>query len=108
MLSYGPRGSIESLPAGYTSGVIIQAGTGIRHTMRAWGLTLMKNGGKNPDLWKEDFSLRFLGYTTDNASRTFSPRPSFAALAPLPPPPTHTHTHTITLFLRLTATIDTL
>jgi len=28
----------------------------------------MKNGGKDPDLWKEDFSLRFLGYTTDNGA----------------------------------------
>ena len=68
VLSYGPRGSIESLPVGYTSGVIIKAGIGIRHTMRAWGLALMKNGGKDPDLWKEDFSLRFLGYTTDNGA----------------------------------------
>ena len=68
VLSYGPRGSIESLPEAYTSGVIIQAGSGIRHTMRDWGLALMKKGGKNPDLWKEDFSLRFLGYTTDNGA----------------------------------------
>ena len=36
--------------------------------MRKWGLALQRKGGKNPDLWKEDFSMRYLGYTTDNGA----------------------------------------
>ena len=72
-LSFGPRGSIDSVPAGFTSGAIVQAGWGVGQTMRRWGLALMAKGGKDPDLWKEDYSLKYLGYTTDNVrSRTFS------------------------------------
>eukprot|EP00040_Diaphanoeca_grandis_P033743 m.207342 g.207342 ORF g.207342 m.207342 type:complete len:853 (+) comp32982_c0_seq1:157-2715(+) len=68
VLSYGPRSSIEEFPSGFTNGVIIQAGSGIRSTMRSWGLTLMKHANKNPDAWKDDFSMKYLGYTTDNGA----------------------------------------
>lgn len=68
VLFYGPRASISSVPAGFTSGVIISAGSGIRQSMRQWGLKLMHNFGKDPDLWKDDFSLKYLGYTTDNGA----------------------------------------
>jgi hypothetical protein len=66
--SFGPRGSIESVPRGMLSGAIVVVGRGVGHTMRQWGLTLMKKGGKDPDLWKEDYSLKYLGYTTDNGA----------------------------------------
>ena len=65
---FGPRGSITSVPAGFSSGMTIVAGEGIGATMRDWGLLLMRHGGKNPDLWKEDYSMKYLGYTTDNGA----------------------------------------
>lgn len=65
-LSFGPRGSLESVPAGFTAGAIAVAGSGIGRTMREWGLALMRKGGKDPDAWKADYSLKYLGYTTDS------------------------------------------
>jgi hypothetical protein len=35
-LAYGPRGSIMSYPAGFLSGTVLVAGTGIGRTMRSW------------------------------------------------------------------------
>eukprot|EP01043_Picozoa_sp_COSAG02_P020852 COSAG02_NODE_1040_length_15035_cov_198.613819_2_plen_825_part_00 len=68
VLSFGPRGSIERIPAGFQSGAIVLAGSGVGQTMRQWGLALMRKGGKDPDLWKADYSLKHLGYTTDNGA----------------------------------------
>ena len=68
VLSFGPRGSIASAPAGFVSGAIVLAGGGIGLTMRSWGEALMRKGGKDKDAWKADYSLRFLGYTTDNGA----------------------------------------
>ena len=28
------------------------------------GIALMRKGGKDPDLWKTDYSMKYLGYTT--------------------------------------------
>lgn len=69
VLSFGPRGSITAVPAGFGSSVIAFVGKkGIGRTLRLWGLALMRKGGKDPDLWKHDFSLNYLGYTTDNGA----------------------------------------
>ena len=68
VLAFGPRGSITTVPAGFGASVIAFAGTGVGRTLRQWGLALMRKGGKNPDLWQNDFSLNYLGYTTDNGA----------------------------------------
>jgi hypothetical protein len=68
VLAFGPRGSIESVPTGFTAGAIAVAGSGIGRTMRQWGLALMRKGGKDPNAWKADYSLKYLGYTTDNGA----------------------------------------
>lgn len=67
-LKFGPRGSLESVPAGFSSSMVLVAGEGVGATMRDWGLLLMRHGGKSPDLWKEDYSMKYLGYTTDNGA----------------------------------------
>jgi hypothetical protein len=36
--------------------------------MREWGLVLMRHGGKDPNLWQEDYSMKNLGYTTSNGA----------------------------------------
>ena len=61
VLAFGPRGSIESVPPGFTAGAIVVAGSGVGRTMRQWGLALMRKGGKDPDAWKADYSLKYLG-----------------------------------------------
>ena len=54
------------LPAGHTAATVLHAGGGITSTMLSWGGTLLRRSGKRADAWKEDFSLSYLGYTTDN------------------------------------------
>ena len=68
VVAYGPRGSIRHVPPGFTSSVIVVPGRGIGRTMRRWGLALMAKHGKDPHMWKEDFSMKHLGYTTDNGA----------------------------------------
>jgi hypothetical protein len=68
VLSFGPRGAIENVPAGFSASVIAVAGEGIGRTMRQWGLALQRKGGKNPNLWQNDYSMQYLGYTTDNGA----------------------------------------
>ena len=64
VLSFGPRGSIKSLPPGFVAGTVVMLGQGIARTMRQWGLALMAKSGKDPNSWKEDYSMKYLGYTT--------------------------------------------
>ena len=68
VLGFGPRGSLTAVPPGFGASTVAFAGRGVGATMRRWGLALMRKGGKDPDLWKTDFSMRYLGYTTDNGA----------------------------------------
>ena len=45
-LSLGIKGTVESIPKGYTASWLISAGTGIKQSMEAWGDVLLANGGK--------------------------------------------------------------
>ena len=80
VLGFGPRGSLTAVPPGFGASTVAFAGRGVGATMRRWGLALMRKGGKDPDLWKTDFSMRYLGYTT-GPSPSPHPHPRRGALS---------------------------
>jgi hypothetical protein len=49
IFSFGPRGSITAPPAGFVSGAIAVAGSGIALALREWGEALMRKGGNDTD-----------------------------------------------------------
>jgi len=65
---FGLEGSIEAIPAGYRYAVVMHLGLGFNAAMAGWGDLLLRKSGKPHDLWKSDFSLHYLGYTTDNGA----------------------------------------
>lgn len=67
-LSYGLLGSITSVPAGYTLETVLYAGDGINAGMLGWGDTLLTRYSKQRNAYKRDFTLRNLGYSTDNGA----------------------------------------
>ncbi len=68
ILYYGVMGSVQSIPAGYVIETIIYAGEGINSVMLGWGDVLLQQYGKERDAYKRDFTLRYLGYSTDNGA----------------------------------------
>ena len=67
-LSFGLLGSITTVPVGYTLETILFAGTGVNAAMLGWGDVLLAHYGKERHAYKRDFTLRNLGYSTDNGA----------------------------------------
>jgi hypothetical protein len=38
----------------------------VNEAMMGWGAHLLRRAGKPADVWKDDYSLNYLGYTTDS------------------------------------------
>jgi hypothetical protein len=75
----GLGGLIGTLPAGFTHETVLLAGQGVRETMRRWGDTLLKAGGKSRPNWRreDDLVLSHIGYWTDRGSYYYGhPGPS--------------------------------
>ena len=73
--AYGLQASITEVPAGYTLSYIVSAANngdgasaGVNEAFEAWGDKLLKTYGKSRDVTYKDFSLNYLGYSTDNGA----------------------------------------
>jgi hypothetical protein len=67
-LSYGVMGSATMIPAGFQSQVIISASSGVSKAMMDWGDLLLNKYGKDRKAVDYDFTLNYLGYSTDNGA----------------------------------------
>ena len=74
VLEYGLLGSITSIPANYSSSVMIHWGNGVNEAVEGYGAALLKYYGKAGRQWeadgpaKDDVRLHSLGYYTDNGA----------------------------------------
>eukprot|EP01052_Picozoa_sp_SAG31_P005356 SAG31_NODE_234_length_19701_cov_16.835068_14_plen_123_part_00 len=69
VLMYGLLGSVSSVPAGWSSSVILSLGKGGPNVaVRSWGKKLLLFFGKTPALSKVDFISTHLGFDTDNGA----------------------------------------
>ena len=62
----GFLGKVESIPAGYSMETVMVAGQNVSDTMNKWGMLLRERYGKTDDYRRNDFSINYLGYYTDN------------------------------------------
>ena len=67
-LECGIRGSVDSLPPGFSHSTVLVAGEGINATLSKWGDVLLAMSGKSRTDPYEDFTLGHLGYWTDGGS----------------------------------------
>ena len=67
-LSYGLMGNVTEIPANYElSSIISFTEGGANAAMKGWGDFLLASGGKHRHAaWEKDFTLKYLGYSTDN------------------------------------------
>jgi hypothetical protein len=66
---FGIRGLVASLPVGFRSSTLLTLGTGgVNRGMQVWGTNMLRKTGKDPNIYQDDFSLHYLGYTTDNGT----------------------------------------
>lgn len=76
----GLRGSVASVPAGFTLSTILVGGRGVTATVRRWGELMLRRYGKPPAqqrlraAYERDPSLRSLSYWTDAVRAPRSPR----------------------------------
>ena len=47
---------------------IIYAGSGVNSVMLGWGDAVLATYSKQREAYKRDFTLRYLGYSTDNGA----------------------------------------
>jgi hypothetical protein len=64
--SSGINAAIAELPAGFSHGTLLAAGTGIHQVDAAWGDALLALGGKHRPSNDADATLAKIGYWTDN------------------------------------------
>ena len=69
-LSYGLMGNVTEIPAGYEMSTVISfTEGGVNAAMANWGDFLLASGGKHRHgAWEKDFTLKYLGYSTDNGA----------------------------------------
>jgi len=68
-LQYGVMGNVSSLPAGFTIQTIVSfSSNGINNAMMEWGDVLLNKYGKDRNGVEKDFTLNYLGYSTDNGA----------------------------------------
>lgn len=67
---YGLQGSIMSVPAGYSLSFVLAASSdgGVNKAFEQWGDKLLHRYGKSREMTYRDFSLNYLGYSTDNGA----------------------------------------
>lgn len=94
-LSYGPLGSVDSLPKGYSYETVAWLGAGVNYAVMSWGRALMGKFGKVHGLSRTDFTNTHLHYNTDHGAYYCTLRSgargagSTASLSSLYPPNTH-------------------
>ena len=64
----GILGTVENIPAGYSMETLLVAGQNITQTMDKWGKLLKQRYKKDEKYLKDDFSINYLGYYTDNGA----------------------------------------
>jgi len=72
---------IQQIPAGFTHGTLIAAGTGINRVFSIWGSALLALGGKQRPANDANVTLARLGYWTDNRTTyyyKFDPKLGYA------------------------------
>lgn len=69
-LVYGVMGNVTSIPKGYQISTLVTfAPGGVNNAMMAWGdAMLARTGKKRLAAWDKDFTLQYLGYSTDNGA----------------------------------------
>jgi len=90
-VEYGLQASITEIPANYSLSYIISGASGaagntgsINSAFEAWGDKLLGTYGKSREMTYRDYSLNYLGYSTDNG-----------AYVPCGRPPTHPYLATM-------------
>lgn len=68
VLHYGVMGSVLEVPAGFSLETIFSLGSGVSNSMDTWGEKLLKRYGKNRTIANSDFTINYLGYSTDNGA----------------------------------------
>jgi hypothetical protein len=67
VLEYGVIGSMSSVPASYSHAMILYySPRGINEAMREWGLTMRQAFNRTDENRRNDLTVNYLGYYTDN------------------------------------------
>jgi hypothetical protein len=64
-LDFGVMGTVDTIPAGFQIQVIISLSSGISKAMMDWGDLLLHKYGKDRHGVEHDYTLNYLGYSTD-------------------------------------------
>ena len=64
----GILGSVDTVPKGYAMETLMVAGQNLTDTMDKWGRLLRKRYKKDDKYRRDDFSINYLGYYTDNGA----------------------------------------
>ena len=68
-LAFGPLGSADSIPAGFSVSAVAYLGSeGVSNSLKEWGHSLLSMYGKAIDGASKDFTLNNLGYSTDHGA----------------------------------------
>jgi len=67
-ITLGLKGSLTSIPSGFSASWLLQVGTGIAETMEQWGDVLLACGEKKRVSVYQDDIVSSLGYWTDNGA----------------------------------------
>ena len=69
-MAYGAQGSITDFPPGYSLSFVIVASSagGVNTAFEEWGDKLLATYGKSREDTYNDYSLNYLGYSTDNGA----------------------------------------
>ena len=67
-MRHGVMASIKNIPAGWSTKVMLSAGTSPTSAVRGWGTKLLQYHGKSAAVSEADFITNHLGYDTDNGA----------------------------------------
>ncbi|KAH8061053.1 hypothetical protein JL722_4347 [Aureococcus anophagefferens] len=68
-LTYGLMGRVKAVPAGHVVETIVHfSKDGVNGAMDAWGAALLGRYGKDRAVAEADFTVNYLGYSTDNGA----------------------------------------
>ena len=68
-LTYGLMGRVKAVPAGHVVETIVHLSKeGVNAAMDAWGAALLARYGKDRAVAEADFTVNYLGYSTDNGA----------------------------------------